>query len=538
MSIPGVFTPVELDGRRLIDGGVVNNLPVDVVREMGADVVIAVDVRPGLGWRGASDSVMSISAQAIEIAIRSMDKEQAAKADLLIRPKLEGHHAADFKQSPRLIALGAKSARVHSGELGQLAVPEHAYAQWLDRQREGPRQEEVRIDFVEIAGNREVATALIKERIKLEAGDALDLACVQYDLGQIYGLGEFERVRFDLVVTNGQTGVVYRAEEKPWGPNYLHFGLHLEDDFEGNSTYSVLLNFTKRRLNSLGGEWRTDLTLGKERSLFSELYQPVDYAGRFFLAASAEGALVREDLYDGNRRIAEYEIEAVAAGLDAGVQLGRFGEARFGVRRGNVTAEVDVGAEVLPSYDVPIGAMVGQLTIDRLDSVSMPRDGMRLEVAWWGTRDALGGEGEYDKLGIMGGAFASYGDLTFFTEGGVGTALGSEVPDYDQFTLGGFFSLAGYGEGQLRGSYVGTGTLGLYYKFLDLPPGLGRGIYAGVKFDAGNAWQTRKEAELDDLRYAGAVFLGADTALGPMYLGYGRAEQNLDRYYFSLGRPF
>jgi len=119
-----------------------------------------------------------------------------------------------------------------------------------------------------------------------------------------------------------------------------------------------------------------------------------------------------------------------------------------------------------------------------------------------------------------------------------GSSFGTALPPFDQFSLGGLFSLSGYKEGQLRGNYYGTGRLGYFFRTHSLPAMLGRGVYLGGFLDAGNTWWQSDDVSASGLRYAATLFLGIDTRLGPLYLAYGHAKDGNYSFYLSLGRSF
>src|SRR5690606_30502767 len=135
-----------------------------------------------------------------------------------------------------------------------------------------------------------------------------------------------------------------------WGPNYIRVGLNLEDDFAGNSRYNFALRFIMTELNKLGGEWLTDLQIGDNPKLFTEFYQPVSLASRYFVAPRfefQERSVFRLRDFD---RVAEYRVRTLEGGLDIGREISNWGEFRLGVRRGSGRSHLLIGedASVLP----------------------------------------------------------------------------------------------------------------------------------------------------------------------------------------------
>lgn len=539
MAVPGVFTAVELDGRILVDGGIVDNLPVDVVKAMGADVIIAVDVGSDADVVDPESlrSLGGILGRTYTIAQRPEQMEQFAQADIGIQPRLPGMTAADFARVSEFVPRGAEAARGKSAELAGLAVSEPEYAEFLKRQRRA-KPESVRLDRVAVSGNRRVSAGAIRGRIYSRPGEEFDGHKMQLDLMRIYGIGEFEHVlfRLDPGEQEGQRTLRYDVKEKAWGPLYLSCGLNLKSDFEKDTDWAMLVNVTRRSLNALGAEWRNELTLGSRQGLLSEFYQPLDDGGILFLAPRGEYRAELEDFYQEDDRIAEYDVQTVEGRLDFGIQLRRYAELRFGPAWGAGRATVATGATNLPTFDDNYAGWRAGLIVDRQDRTVFAREGFYLQVDEASARKDLGGDVDFDKLSGVLRVFQSFGDHTFTLGLQGGTGFGDDLPVYAQFKLGGPSGFAGLVDGQFRGSYLGVASLGYAYRLLQLPSVLGKGVYAIARFDTGNVWAD--ELDTDDLRYGGAIGLGADLAVGPLYVAYGHADEGYDCFYFSLGTYF
>jgi NTE family protein len=391
---------------------------------------------------------------------------------------------------------------------------------------------------VRVEGNARVDERVILERAGLTPGEPFAIPRIRLALRRIFGLADFQWVRFDLAQEGDATGVLFRVKEKPWGPTYMHFGIELVDDLEGDADYALKANLTRTNLNRRGGEWRNDLQVGSQPLFRTELYQPVDIGGHFFIAPWAAVARQRQAIYVDGNRIASYEVDIGQGELDAGLQYGRFGEVRFGVYRGRIGAEVDTGAPDLPTVDADSGGLAFQAAFDNLDRPSIPRRGSQALVRGRLSRTSLGATDTYDRLETGAAHFRGRGRHTVYGSLQYSTNLGSTLPSYDEFLLGGLFSLGGYSDGELRGQVVAGAGGGYHYRLSTLPSGLGEGVYVGVLLDAANVWETTRQVSLSDLRYGATFLAGADTLLGPVFFGYGWAEGGRDRFYLTVGRSF
>lgn len=374
----------------------------------------------------------------------------------------------------------------------------------------------------------------MRANIKTREGQPLDGETLRGDVARIYGLDDFQSVTFAL----RDRGMVLGLKEKPWGPTYVRFGITLVDDLQGNSNYSLLANVTRTRLNALGAEWRNDIRIGHDAGFYSELYQPLDFRGRFFVAPSVTMRRKKLPFYDGAQRVAVYDVEDRTATLDFGMELGHWGEIRAGVERGTVHASVDAGAIDLPEGSIEHGGVRASLVVIRTDSPTIPREGGTLLVEYYGSRKALGGTDEYSKLSASGNYAVSRGRQTFIAGGAAGANLDTRLPAYDEFRLGGLLELGGFATGQLHGERYALFRAGTYRRLRDLPPAMGKGIYAGAVIEAGNAWMRDERATLANLHRSATLFVGADTIAGPIFISYARAETGDDRFYMTVGKTF
>ncbi|MDY7091875.1 MAG: patatin-like phospholipase family protein [Acidobacteriota bacterium] len=534
MSIAGIYPPVEIGGRRLVDGGVVNNLPVDVVREMGADVVIAVDVGAPLSPSEELSSMAAISSQALGLAARRNALEQRQQADVVLIPGLSGVDSLDFSDLATLIEAGKTAARAEAGALDSLAR-DHPPRPPLDLEQSIGHEP---LAAIRIEGTQRVDPRRIRTRLRTEEGTPLDLDILSKDLARVFEIGEFESVRFDIESTEAGPELMLRVVEKPWGPYYLRVGAALYDDLEGTSSYGVLVNYTRTSINARGAEWRNDFRVGETRRLRSEFYQPLDFQGRIFLAASLENLRTQSDLYSGSEKVAEYEVEAGTVGLDAGTQFGKYGELRVGLRWGEGEAAPTVGPSELPEVDVTLAGLRARLVIDRLDNVNVPRSGRYGQLILYRSEENLGADDTYTKLFGSYSRFFSRGRHTIFSIFRAGTSLDTEIPAYDEFIAGGPLSFSGFRPGELRGDHFGLVSPGYFYRLMDLPPTLGAGIYVGGWLEAGNVWSTRDDISADDLVYTATVTLAIDSRLGPVYLGYGYADRGTGYFQLAIGSRF
>ena len=364
MSAPGVFAPVELNGRLLVDGGLAENLPINVARAMHADVLIVSDVSFPLQRRAGLDSALSISNQMLAILVRKdSDRQRASLSprDILIEPNLGSAAATDFTAPASIIAAGEAAARDAAVALASFSVGDTAYREYLARRatREPGRP---LIQFVRVDEESKRYEKTIVAEMKPLLGKPLDLDQVGKHITDLYGLGNFESLDYSLVERgtgaapasgaapgtgaapeagagrgggDEESGLEVRARRKSWGPNYLRFGLNLEDDFQGNSRYNAAARFVLSEINELGAEFLTDVQIGSDPKVVGEFYQPLDASRTWFVAPSARVESRDLPIYVKNVEVADFRDREVEGDLDVGRNLGNWGEIRVGLHRTN-----------------------------------------------------------------------------------------------------------------------------------------------------------------------------------------------------------
>ncbi len=540
MSVPGVFAPVRIDNRLLVDGGIVGNLPVDVMQQLGVDIIIAVDVEFPLYGEEELGSVVTISEQMLTILIRKETLRQIDRLrsrDVLIRPELGTYASTNFGDIAETVAPGEVATRMQSDALQSISLDQTAYEQYKAR-RTAPTRQASTLSFVRVVHEGRLSPAVLESRLSVQAGDPIDTEVLAENADRLYGLQLYEHVGYQLVAEDGGTGVEYRATTKSWGPNFLQFGVSLEDDFEGSTGFDVSARMTRAGLNRLGAEWRTDLTLGTDPELFSEFYQPLSFDSRWFVAPRIDMAQSNLNVFASNDTVARLRVSEAETGLDVGRELGNIGEFRLGAFRGIGEARVKVGDPALTNIDFDTGGAFASLRFDTRDDAQFPRSGVRADLRWTLSRPALGADSEFDTVEGEASASWSRGKNTLQLGLAYATTLESDNTVQDFFPLGGFLRMSGLQRGEISGPHAALARLVYYRRIGDTTGGiLDTPVYVGVSAEAGNTWQARSDMSFDSLIMNGSVFAGVDTFIGPVYLAAGFAEQGRSNFYLFVGEP-
>lgn len=540
MAVPGAFEPVGIGGRLLVDGGTVRNLPVDVVREMGADVVVAVDVGSPLEEMEALRDALGVLRQTTQLLVYEnsrRSRETLEEGDVLIVPDLGTMSAGDFGEVMSTVEAGYEAAVAAAPSLSSMSLSPREYAPY--RARTLPRETSIQVDFVEIVNQTALSDAVIRSLLDVPEGVEVELDALLDRLTVLQGAGDFQRVDFRVDHRAGETGLVVIPVDKRWGPGFFRFGVAIKDDIETLSTFDLLARFTLTRVNRKGAELRGEVQIGQTRRMLAELYQPLDNHLRLFGEVAGEFRSEVVPIFEGETQVARFRVRRAGVGLSLGSRLGLWGQGRAGVVRQEVRTEPLVGAVDLPEVRSGQASVFAEVVIDDLDDPWFPEDGVfgSLRVARAG--ELLGAGVSFDRAEARMTGALTMGANTWLLTAAAGSSLGSALPLWERFTLGGFTRMSGLLEDELAGNYYGFGSL-TYLRRISPPRGLSPvgGFRFGASLEAGNAWDTTDAVALESLRLSGSAFVGFETLIGPVYLAYGQADGGRNSYYFLLGPAF
>jgi len=547
MSVPGVFAPLEKDGGLYVDGGLVRNLPVDVIRKMGVDVVIAVNLGTTYLGRDQLKSVFGIASQMLVILteqnVQISLKELKRGKDLLIVPELGDISAGDFKRASEAIAAGETATKQAEAQLQQYSLKEREYTAWYaSRFKQSPPPETV--EEIQIAGVDRVNKQLFKPLEKRHLDKHLDRDKLESDLGVLYGRDDFELLGYHVRRDNEQNILVVDVMEKPWESGYFRFGLGFMSDFQGDNRINRRGTYTRPWVNSLGGEWYSEISLGNESRLFTELYQPIRLDRAGFFVPYLDLTQTPLSVFSGDDRVARYDITRRRAGVDLGTTLGLSTELRIGAYLGRTRFDLDTGDPLLPEDSDNDSGLRASLRYDSRDSPYIPTSGSRIALLARNPRSEFGADDQYIRaVANWQGAYSKDKNI-FIGNLRYADSFGDDMPYYDQFALGGFLKLSGYANEQFRGNRMAYGNIVYTRQIATLPSLIGRGLYVGGSLEAGRLWDTVSAADgspllnPEEMRYGGSLFFAADTFVGPFFTAFGLSGEGDSTIYVLLSQPW
>jgi NTE family protein len=537
MSVPGAFAPIDYQGRPLVDGALVRNLPVDIARRMGADIVIVVNAGTQLLPRDKLTDVIAVGQQMINILTeQNVERSLAelAPRDILIKPDLADVSAGDFAKGAAIVAAGEAAARAVADRLAALAVSPERYAQWEEaRTVRLHAQAPTTIVEVRVDGLRTVSPASVLAAIDLPRNVPIDTAEVQRQIRRVYASGDFESVSYNLLDAPGGKVLVVTPLEKSWGYNSLQLGGSLQTNFSNDNRFNLLVLHTWSWLNRAGGTWRNELQFGTLRRLGSEFMQPFAAGSRWLAVPRVRLERESFDLFSGGRAIAQFESREEFADLSLRYLLGSVGMMQLGVGHAHTETRLLTGSTLPPPGGRTDGAIArGQLTIDTLDAVGYPRTGYSLGAGITYFDGSPGSAGRKTAAQLSAVAPKTYGRYTLVASVAAATSNQAWGVRY-----GGLFNLSGTPRGELAGS-SGMLVRGVFYRNVsDAFGDIRMPIFGGLSLEAATALAPGAAFAWSDFRRAAALFFGAESPVGPLYFALGKTFGGSSALYFLWGRP-
>jgi NTE family protein len=559
MSIPGALKPVEWEGHILADGGSVNNMPVDVAKAMGADIVIAVDISARLRTKEELKSGLAMIDQLTTYMTQVGTEKQKAlmgPKDILLIPEFGGMGIADFALMPDGIKDGEEVARRAAGQLDGLSLSKADYAayrnQKLSRRAERSGQPAYFIDKVELVNNSRLSDETMIATLKVRPDKVQTNESLEAGIRRLYALESFDRITYQVEERNGENVLVVDASEKNWGPGYLNFQLGFSDDFQSDSNYNVGMSYTLTNVNDLGAEWLTEASLGTAKHVKTDFYTPLESSQTFYGEASLGYDKTQRRLFvspdeAGFLPVNFVESEYSFFSADASLGWNRQPWSRVSIGLNGKIGNIELQNFKDATVDATAWGPYVRFEHDTLDSRYFPYEGVQWDVRAGYTRvstdDGTGLDGDKNSSGI------SYHlslikpwswdrhSINLLLEGG-GLDTDEAIP-LDIQDLGGLFRLSGYQRYELSGRYSLFGGLRYIYRVADNDFGALRApLYLGGSVERGGVWNKGEDISLESSILAGSVYVGIESFLGPIFLGYGMAEGGNDVIYLQLGSTF
>lgn len=539
MAIPGVFTPITINGRVLADGGMVENIPVETVRAMDADVVIAVQLLTPPAKPADLDTLTGMLSRSVDIMITQNESRSLALAQAKVTVDVSGFDISDYSRIKQLIDLGYKSAASQSAGLLPYAIRDpQEWEQYLSARAARKNSAPQTVAKIVVSGADPDTDRRIEHRLNNALHGTLNIPKLNTQLSRIDGEGQFDSIGYEGLVQNGVSELQVVAHEKPYGPPFVDFAVNVEGSGVAAFDFSAGARITFMDVAHHGGEWRNDLLLGSSNLGRTEFFQPI-LGSHFFLSSYAFASKFARNSFDGLSRVAVFGDERAGGGLDFGHQTRRT-EIRIGYENFDGKLSPLIGGSGLPTASGNTGQLRTRFVWDGLDNPAVPGSGTRFTLEAERVLQSPGIPHPIWQLNTRNTTFIPVGGKTslFLIEAG-GTTFQSSAGPFQVFSLGGPLRLGAYLPDEFLGNHYAYSSLGFRRDLYTLPQLVGGKIYWAGWYEAGTAFGTLA-ANPGPVVVRGSANLGilADTFLGPVALAGSVSPTGQSRINFSIGRIF
>jgi NTE family protein len=535
MSLPGIFSPVRANGALFVDGGLLDNLPVDVVKKMGAQVAIAVHLQTRALDAEQSLSSFGVLGRSISVVIAANELRSMENADILISVPLAKYRANDYKRSAEIIQLGYEAAASKAEILSQFSLDETMWQRYI-AERNARRKDVPRPLFVEVEGTKPALAKKIKQQFSDTLGTPVVTNELEQRLTSLRGLGRYSRLGYRIVEKDDQQGLLIQADEKEYGPPIVRPLVFIDGSEYNNLQFIVGARITFLDVGSFGSEWRNDVALGSEYGISSELYRPFGEGLHWFIAPRVFAGNTQENFYRASTLIAEYRQRQAGAVMDTGYSFGRGKELRLGYELAEQKFSPYVGSAPFPTLQGRVGRTSVQYNIIGRDNPVIPRKGFDLHsrADWYDANP--GAKTGFPVLQTDMTLFkpvSAAGSL--FVSGAGGTTFTYHQTGFPPFSLGGSQNLVAYGTNEFLTNQYFLFKTGYIRRLWRLPPLLGDKIYAVGTYEIAKVFDIPKTSSLPTDVSASLV---VNSIFGPVIVGVAYGATGHVKFFYRVGRVF
>jgi NTE family protein len=543
MSLPGIFTPVRSGDHIFADGALLDNLPVDVAEDMGADLTVAVHLQVKPLDPKDPLSTFTVLGRSLSVVIAANELRSMEKADVLISVPLEDFSSFDYARADEMIKIGYAAAQSKAAVLSAFSLNDEDWREYIGYRDSRKKTNLPAPQFVDVPGATPDIAALIRKNLANVIGQPLDAQTLSRDLDVLTGMGRFSSVGYQMIQKDGQQGLSIDAVNKTYAPPIVRPLITLDGSDYDNPRFNVGARITFFDVGSFGRELRNDISLGSDWGIRTEYYIPLQMGSRWFVAPRAFADNAPFDLYSEDKLVAEYRNRQLGGAFDFGYEFGRDAEIRIGYQLEYQKLTPQIGdPNVVPSINGRSGYTRLQYTVDRTDDAVIPRKGynFRFDGGWHDTQP-----GSTEAFPTMEAELRYFKKLNepsslYFTAAG-GTTLGFQGVGIPVFALGGTQRMSAYGTNELLTNQFYYFQAGYLRVLFPLPPLLGDKLYFITNFEIAKPFQLPASENLplsSRLPVDGAAGVVVNTIFGPVLLAGSVGDADHHRFFFRIGRLF
>jgi len=538
MSLPGIFNPVHYDGHIYVDGGLLNNIPVSVAKEMGAERVLGVHLEIAQLKPDATLNSFQVLGESISAVIAANEREAMEDADVVVNVPLQNFSSMDYNKADALIKAGYEAAAANAEKLAPFSVDEAAWKAYL-ASREERRRPAATPQFVQVTGVDSKISEPLSQQMSDLAEKPVDSARLERAILELDGTGPFSRLNYSMVQQDGKPGLQIEAQEKPYSPPTVRPLIVIDGSDYNDVFFSLGARITFMDFGGYRRELRNDVIVGSHYGITSEYYRPFTPASKWFIAPRVGFNSTQFPLYNGSNLLALYRNRQSVGGLDFGYTFRRSSEFRLGYEGGRQRLSPQIGNDTrLPTVSGTTGDVNLQYSLNRLDEPVVPRSGESLKffTKYFHTNPGAPEGFPVSELQIQ--KFFRLNDpSSVFAAAYGGTSYGYKT-GIPAFLLGGGTHFVAFGTNELMTNQYFLFQTGYIRSLKKLPPLLGSTIDFLGSFEVG---KTYKLPNGPNPPYLPGDVVGAlivNTIFGPVEVGGAVGNYGHGKFYFQIGRVF
>jgi NTE family protein len=536
MSLPAIFAPVR-DGENLyVDGELVDNLPTDLARSMGPDVVIAIHLQVSPTTADDIQSLFGVLGRSIQISSAASEIRGMEAADIVVKVDVQKFTALDFNQADALIQKGMEAAEAKAKVLQPYALSDAGWNEYVERRDARKRGPAGAPQFVKVEGSTPRVNKKIETLLEPMVNQPIDTKKIDKDLTLLTGVGSIASASYGLTQIDQRTGLLVNIRERNNAPPVLQIAFSVDGTQPENVTFTLGGRLTIHDVLGYGSEWRTDFAVGNSYGISSELYKRFTQTSRWFYSPQVHGSNSGQWIYSYTNPQADYRIGRFGGGIDVGYAIDRFSEVRAGYEIGYLNANLKLGTPEFASVKGQVGATRIRYVNDHLDEPYVPFSGYFAQTEFYWMDKSPGAPEGFPSLEMKAEYFkpiSSRDSLFVLAKGG--TTMGFEQTGIPQFFLGGTPGLLAYGTNEVRGDQYFYFRTGYMHRVLSLPPFLGGGVYGVALYEIAKMQNAPGVSKLPNDGAAGMI---VRTAFGPVFIGGSVGDTGHAMWFFSLGHLF
>jgi NTE family protein len=537
MSIPGVFAPVIHDGHYFSDGAAVDNLPVDVAKAMGAQIIIAVYLDTGPFDPKTLSSLGGVLGRNVDIVVKANEAQSMKNADILLRADVSKFTSMDFGESAKIIPQGVEVAERNAAELEKYALNDADWKAYVAARTARRRMNLPVPKFIDVYGVDGMQKEQLTKVFAKFIGKPIDTKKIDETILTIEGTGIYASVSYNLIDKDGETGLLVRPRTKNYAPPFLNVGGMLSSNDSNNVQLGLGARATFVDIAGPGSELRVEGSLGQLAGVNGELYKPLFTAMKLFVAPRAYYEHTERAFFESGQQLAQYLEHQNGFGLDLGYQFNSKTEVRVGEDYQWYGETRTIGTPI--EHEFHLTPWISSVRFQYLgqDDVMVPTRGTIVQSQLQHYTQSPNASGGYSQWNTYTAHFIpiAHRGILFGTASG-GTSFGTTGLGLAGFALGGPLRLSSYARGELLGNDYFLVQPGALFRVARLNPVFGDGVYAMGVYEIGKVWGGATGTPKLPNDISGGLIL--KTLLGPVYGGGSIGDSGHRKWFIGIGRVF